>query len=355
MAKKRSITFDYLKLFAIYLVLWGHCIQQLRSYDNPMDSVYLIIYSFHMPLFMMVSGYFSLSSLDLPLGMFVKKKAVQLLLPCVTWGLIAYIVRKNLDSPKLSTTTDIIDYAINAFWFLKSLFMCYVLAYIFKRCRTSLMKLNGWPSQCLSGTVLLLTLTISQMACFNDYRLWYMYPCFLLGMMLRRRPNYLSLASCFWFPIGIVFLAMLVMWNGKIFSTNSLFIIILKNIVAGNFSDYQAIELGGFNLYKLVIGFVGSITFIGLFHHLFQECKDSSTFLCRMGQYTMEVYILQVIILENIIRSHVSLDNMGVLCYDFIFTPMMAFAVLFVCILITKLTYLVAKDCAILRTILWGK
>lgn len=354
MAKKRNISFDLLKLFAIYLVLWGHCVQELRSYDNNRDLVYLIIYSFHMPLFMMVSGYFSLSSLDLPLGRFMKKKAVQLLLPCVTWGLIVYIVREKLDSPMFSS--DNFEYAINAFWFLKSLFMCYVLAYIFKRCWITLMKLNRWTAQCLGGAVFLLTLTISQMACFNDYRLWYMYPCFFMGMLLRHRSDYLPLASRFWVPIGIVFLAMLVMWNGKINGTNSLFIILVKNALVGNFTDFHALQLGGYNLYKIIIGFVGSIAFIGLFHRYFQDSEGkSTTFFAGLGQYTMEVYILQVIILENIIRSFVGLDGMSVLWYDFVFTPLMAFAILLVCILITKLIHLLAGNCITIRTLLWGK
>ena len=56
---ERLVSFDLLKLFAIYLVVLGHCVQHLlpsHSYDEPM---YVYIYSFHMPLFMMISGYFS--------------------------------------------------------------------------------------------------------------------------------------------------------------------------------------------------------------------------------------------------------------------------------------------------------
>ena len=57
--KNRIIAFDLIKLFAIFLVIEGHCTQHLLSsfeYDEP---VYVYIYSFHMPLFMFLSGYFS--------------------------------------------------------------------------------------------------------------------------------------------------------------------------------------------------------------------------------------------------------------------------------------------------------
>lgn len=84
--KTRIKAFDVLKLFAIFLVLWGHCIQYFTS-GNPIDKpVYVYIYSFHMPLFMMISGYFASSSISLPIKELLKKKTIQLLLPCFYLG-----------------------------------------------------------------------------------------------------------------------------------------------------------------------------------------------------------------------------------------------------------------------------
>ena len=56
---QRLLTFDAIKIFAIFLVIWGHCIGELSSCDVANRSMYRIIYSFHMPLFMMISGFFS--------------------------------------------------------------------------------------------------------------------------------------------------------------------------------------------------------------------------------------------------------------------------------------------------------
>ena len=91
--KSRNIAFDFLKLFAIFLVLWGHCIQHMKD-TNTDEPVYLFIYSFHMPLFMMISGYFSISSLSMRIWPFLKKKFIQLLLPCLTWYVLAYLLPK---------------------------------------------------------------------------------------------------------------------------------------------------------------------------------------------------------------------------------------------------------------------
>ena len=44
---------------AIFLMLWGHCIQCccLGDFDFYENDVFRVIYSFHMPLFMLISGY----------------------------------------------------------------------------------------------------------------------------------------------------------------------------------------------------------------------------------------------------------------------------------------------------------
>ncbi|MDE5968902.1 MAG: acyltransferase family protein [Muribaculaceae bacterium] len=56
-SRNRVVWLDILKCMAIFLVLWGHSIQYLRS-DSPFDDpVFRFIYSFHMPLFMALSGF----------------------------------------------------------------------------------------------------------------------------------------------------------------------------------------------------------------------------------------------------------------------------------------------------------
>ena len=85
---------DALKGFAIFCVLWGHSLQYLKNgYDFFHNPMFEFIYSFHMPLFFMVSGFFFRSSLKLNFKDFLHKKGVQLLLPCVVWATIFYLMR----------------------------------------------------------------------------------------------------------------------------------------------------------------------------------------------------------------------------------------------------------------------
>ena len=59
MDKKESFYWDLVKGAAIFLMLWGHCIQYCALDDTTFmgNSVFRTIYSFHMPIFMLVSGY----------------------------------------------------------------------------------------------------------------------------------------------------------------------------------------------------------------------------------------------------------------------------------------------------------
>ena len=68
--KKKNTFIDYLKGIAIILVLVGHCVQYgsgasfLEDGEYWNNIVMKVIYSFHMPLFIAVSGYLFKKSWD---------------------------------------------------------------------------------------------------------------------------------------------------------------------------------------------------------------------------------------------------------------------------------------------------
>jgi len=97
----RDITIDIVKAIAIILVVLGHSIQyacgedylkSLAFYDN---WLYKIIYSFHMPLFMCVSGWlFGYSIQRYDISKLLKRKVIALIFPLVSWGTIHYLLTK---------------------------------------------------------------------------------------------------------------------------------------------------------------------------------------------------------------------------------------------------------------------
>lgn len=122
--KKRLVWPDLLKGILIITVILGHAISyvMVENRDNFMSSyLWLLIYSFHMPAFMAVSGYFAYKKNESthPTKLYdgIKKRFHQLIIPFVAWSAMLYIVNHNVTNP-----VDYILYPNNSYWFLWALF-----------------------------------------------------------------------------------------------------------------------------------------------------------------------------------------------------------------------------------------
>ena len=87
----RNPFYDILKAIAILLVVMGHVIQTFHP-DFKNSGLEMGIIMFHMPLFMAVSGFFFAKSIEkTKASALIKKRAIQLLLPSLTMGLIGVL------------------------------------------------------------------------------------------------------------------------------------------------------------------------------------------------------------------------------------------------------------------------
>ena len=59
MAKVRDLRFDTLKGLLILSVVLGHFLSHEATHSAPSEAMANFIYSFHMPLFVFLSGYFT--------------------------------------------------------------------------------------------------------------------------------------------------------------------------------------------------------------------------------------------------------------------------------------------------------
>lgn len=86
---QRDVTIDIVKGMAILFVVIGHLLQY-NTADGSHGVCFNWIYSFHMPLFMLLSGYVAAFNRDKikDFHSFICKKAVQLLLPYAFWSFI---------------------------------------------------------------------------------------------------------------------------------------------------------------------------------------------------------------------------------------------------------------------------
>lgn len=75
---------DVAKSIAIFLVVWGH----FQNYGTFL-GLQKLIYSFHIPLFLILSGFLYTYKEGEPLGSFVRKKFVRTAFPALLWLLIS--------------------------------------------------------------------------------------------------------------------------------------------------------------------------------------------------------------------------------------------------------------------------
>src|SRR4051812_48829782 len=91
MTKVRDSTMDALKGAAILLVVLGHAVQS--SYVNfDSNPLFRVIYAFHMPLFMFVSGYIAFYGRDNSSMSQLRKKISTLVIPFVAWYAIGALI-----------------------------------------------------------------------------------------------------------------------------------------------------------------------------------------------------------------------------------------------------------------------
>lgn len=315
MKKNRSnriIYLDVVKFLAIWMVCIGH------SYflvDMSRASIlYNWIYSFHMPLFMMLCGYFSLKSYDKPVVPFLKQKIIQLLLPTVTISILTIIVCFLIDLPDIAIVAR--SEAIGGMWFLRTLFFCFVYTYLFKRL--------GWQDYftAIGSIVLALILPHGYFLQFN-----WMLIFFWLGYFLKcYRQIYMKYLALITMFSLLVFILLCVHEVPKVLTYHILF-----------FTPWQLFS-------QFVSGLFGSLSLIGISYYFCLWFKDDNFLVKKMaevGTYTLGIYGLQSIILQRIFVKYVHFDTLFLSNWitDFIIVPSIAlFSVIFCyyCILFLK-------------------
>lgn len=335
--KPRLVPFDALKVFAIYLVILGHCISWGQSGNGEENVIYRIIYSFHMPLFMMISGYFSNSSIRLDFYPFIKKKFSAFIYPCIAWGLILWIILESTHSfsygnKQFSICGLIVDfYWFSDFWFLKSCFLCYCLLFI------------GVHSKFKKATWIPLTLIVSQL--FPPFSIPFMYPCFLIGWAIRENEKYMKYLVNNTGKLVILFITMLFFWDSHAWQ--------MSHGIPPHFfgMGIESLSIIIFRIFRLLIGIIGSLTFISLFQNIYKIERRHiiNNISWSWGQYTLEIYILHSIIIVRVLNRYIDISNLN--NYLYIVNPFVSFIILWICVYLTKLTI----KYQFLRKTLWGK
>ena len=131
--KQRDAFFDNAKYLAIVLVAVGHAWEPLRGGSRAVTAAYMLVYAFHMPAFIVISGYFSRGFDGSP----------QRLKRLVTGVAVPYVVFETAYTLYTRWTDQVPDRPISL---LDPLYLTWFLAALFIwRLTTPLWRLVRWP------------------------------------------------------------------------------------------------------------------------------------------------------------------------------------------------------------------
>lgn len=172
---ERNSFFDNAKVILIFLVVFGHMIQPLTDGSKNINTLYLWIYTFHMPAFIFLSGFFAKGAGNMN---YVLKLMKKLLLPYVIFQALYtgyyFLIGKSdwqtdLFSPHWSL------------WFLFSLFCWHILLYWFK-------KIPPFLSVIIAVQIGLLVGYFGEIGhTFSLSRTFVFFPFFLIGYLLTEK------------------------------------------------------------------------------------------------------------------------------------------------------------------------
>lgn len=327
---------DVAKALAIVLVVWGHLIQ-LTTINYWNNAVFSFIYSFHMPLFFLLSGMFVDKLFPLSFFEALRKRAFQLLLPALVLSFSIYLVEILLGERGI-TLRNVINVVERIPWFCATLFLCNMVVYIAKRW----LKKDIWA--CLCSIVLLCL--IPNIDCFN---LKSFLPFVWCGYFVMKYKVVIFHNAVKILPISLLMFAFLLFFwdiNYTVYKTEAIFwsINLSQGLVVYN--GYNVLAF----IYRLLIGFCGAMSVLLLTKILYGKIRwTKSSLIAYIGCNTLGIYLLQTLG-EWYLFSHLSVVN-ELFNYPFLhtFSWMVQAVVLPICaigivLIITGLIYLLRKN-----------
>lgn len=352
--KNKNLTIDIARGLAIILVVYGHVIEHSVALWNPSDffqnPVFKIIYTFHMPLFVFISGYLMAYSLNRNSVKDVfKSRCKSLLVPFITLGILGTIVTYVLNfifwhhTSRVDLGVDLANQLLvkPSIWFLLTLFVVSGLLCLSVKCE----KLWGKISFVL---IYLMVMFVP----LNNFSVLYYIKWFYLFYLA----GYFFNKSNFKIPPQasktMILLAALIIfaWLVSFWNRNDYIYINKMEIVPNHFFE-GVLRL----VYRYILGFLGIM--IAFFAAAYLSKTKAGTWLGDIGVYSLDIYIIQMFILEGIYprwvyKAHIYLDfNSPFILY--IIAPLLTMFFISICMLISML--IIRKNHLLNRLLLGGR
>lgn len=307
---KRNQFIDVAKGFTILLVVLGHCIQYIYAPNDYDKNIFFrVIYSFHMPFFMFLSGYL-ISDIGTEIDLqWLKRRLCSLVIPYVSWVGIGYVVNGYIFNESFfQRILAVIKSPDNGgLWFLWILFLNSLLLFIGCQIKNKCLKSD------LSFFVLylLLFLPIPYLGINTLLKKYFLF--YIIGYIIRKYLCKLELKlirviCCINLAIYPVLVAF---W----FRASTPYLYILNDVFNKEQNKFiEIILVFCYYLYNnIIVPFLG-IGFIWILLYNFKS-KILVKYLAYLGRCSSEIYILHLYFL-NLINIHIIIIHtlIGFIC-----------------------------------------
>ncbi|MEX5937103.1 acyltransferase family protein [Mammaliicoccus sciuri] len=268
--KERDHYFDNARFFLIVLVVFGHLTRSYVNESHIFKALYMFIYSFHMPAFVLISGFFA-KGVGKP-G-YIKKITIKLLLPYLIfqlfYGLYYYYIDKD-------DTLNISPFDPQwAMWFLVSLFSWHIILHF----------VRNFNPYITFTVAILLGLVVGYFDFINAKlslsRTFVFFPIFLLGYYINKEQSFILRNKKHMWLSSISLIVIFIAYLLTDYNFEWLFGSKPYSALEGDVDVYSAFK----RLFIYVVIFVSTFSFL----NLIPERKLPLTYI---GSRTMFIYLL---------------------------------------------------------------
>ena len=278
---------DMAKAVAIFLVVYGHCTEGIT-----------IVTSFNMPLFMMISGFFVISTLDLSAKDFIKKISKYYIIPFLCFSLLGQIILLFQDPPSgpLGFMVRWMQFAwLWDIWFLRDLVFFMILTYISYHIANKhllwtivvcFLIINLIPTDIGITEADKVFTPVRKSTVFN-------LPFFLFGLFMRKVPDVIDNLNLYLMIVVSLVMLYFFKFEESWYCTphHTLVDFVIPNR-GGQIADWTGYSL--METYRYVIGLVVSITVILFVQRMakIESLNKINNYIGEYGKYTLGIYLI---------------------------------------------------------------
>lgn len=290
MSKSRDLTLDLAKGILIILVVLGHAIQYSYGIEYSQSELYFenpvfrMIYCFHMPMFMLISGYLFCSSNKKQFRTVISSKLKAIGIPMISFIILysfidyAGMIRTN----PLGIVTSFLDSIVRGWimWFLFSILLNMLVVAVLTRISG-----NRIYQYLMMFALFVISLFIPDAYLLSVHK--FMFPFFCLGYAVKDfGVDPYKWHNKLWMMVLLTLASILaVIW----FDTDT-YIYTTGFCITGKYSSQLYIDLK-----RMVVALIVSITFIRYVHLLSKKVSDSTGILARLGQMSLFIYGVNIL------------------------------------------------------------